>query len=148
VIVGAVTGAVLGTRKHNSADVDNIAGISANSSTTPTATGTAATTSPTATSTPAVNTTLIKKRTALSVSGERTGDDFSIRLYYQGDDSVIWVSTFDSKSGKWSGPANVIKAPSYTSLAASSFLHSEQYVGNQNSDFNVRTSFSLFDART
>jgi hypothetical protein len=124
VIVGAVTGAVLGTRKHsNGADV-------APNSPTPTANGTAAhpatsrtsTAQPTTMNAPSVNTNIIKKSSALSVSGERNGDDFTIRLYYQGDDSVIRVSIFDSKSGNWSGPANVTKAPIYTSMTTQSFL--------------------------
>jgi hypothetical protein len=101
IVVVVVLGAVLGTKLKSK-------------SAAPTATPSS---SPTASPTPSS----VRKNTAISVTGWRSGSEFSIRLFYQGDDAYLRIIGFESSNSSWSAPSTIVQAKPGTPIAASGF---------------------------
>jgi hypothetical protein len=101
IVVAVVLGAVLGTKLKSK-------------SAAPTATPSS---SPTASPTPSI----VRKNTAISVTGWRSGSEFSIRLFYQGDDAYLRIIGFESSNSSWSAPSTIVQAKPGTPIAASSY---------------------------
>jgi hypothetical protein len=110
VVLGTILGAILGTQLHHTAPD-------------------ASTTTPS----PRPSPTAIRHNSALAVTGWRNGADFSIRLFYQGDDGNLRVSAFESTTQSWGSPTLFVKARSGTPLAASSFNIAAFFSGSDNS---------------
>jgi hypothetical protein len=130
-VVGIVVGAVVGTRTHNG---------SSSASTTPTGTSPPSAGSPTATgssSTPTSSSSdSLRANSALSVTGWASTTGYSIRLFYQGGDGKIRLSSFDSSSGVWDSPQVLdIGAKAGTPLGASSIA--EQFYFGFTNDKSV-----------
>ena len=109
VIIVIILGAVLGVRLHD---------LQPNATQTSVVTITA---TATATGTPSATPTSIRQNSGLAVTGWRSGSDFSIRLFYQGDDSYLRLSAFESGTGVWTGPSIFVKGKLGTPIAASNF---------------------------
>lgn len=115
VIIAVIVGTVLGTRKHDSS--------SASSSGTATATVTII--SPDLpTSTSSSTPTSIRANSRLAVTGWRTGQEYSIRLFYQGPDDYLRYSAYESTSGEWAAPVMSVKATARSPIGATAFNHS------------------------
>jgi hypothetical protein len=65
--------------------------------------------------------TAIRHNSGLAVTGWRNGSYFSIRLFYQGQDSYLRISQFESMTGKWSTPSPFVVAKPGSPVAASAF---------------------------
>lgn len=66
---------------------------------------------------------------SLAVTGWRVETDFSIRLFYQGSDDFLRVSSFESSTGSgWTSATKTTKAKPKTPLAAVSF--NQSFYGN------------------
>jgi hypothetical protein len=102
-----VLGAVLGTKLHRKSAAP-----------TPTSTGSLSATS---TSSPTASPSTVRKTTAVSVTGWRSGSEFSIRLFYQGDDAYLRIIGFESSNRSWTAPLSITQAKPGTPIAASSF---------------------------
>jgi len=109
IVVAVVLGAVLGTKLKSKSAVPT-----ATYSNSPTATHSS---SPTASPTPSS----VRKNTAISVTGWRSGSEFSIRLFYQGDDAYLRIIGFESSNSSWSAPSTIVQAKPGTPIAASGF---------------------------
>ncbi|KAK3935502.1 hypothetical protein QBC46DRAFT_271645, partial [Diplogelasinospora grovesii] len=120
-IVGATLGGVLGTRARASAT-----GSSATTSGPATASVTV-TTGPSATPSPASNSS-VRINSAIAVTGWTNSGAYSVRLFYQGGDSQIRLSSYESSTGSWGSQVLPVKAKAGTSLAASS-IYEAQYFG-------------------
>lgn len=107
VIIIVIIAAVLGARIHDITP-------------TQTSTITIAVTM-TVTATASATPTSIRQNSALGVTGWRAGSDFSIRLFYQGDDSFLRLVAFESTNEMWSSPSAFVKTKLGTPIAASSF---------------------------
>jgi hypothetical protein len=110
IVVAVVLGAVLGTKLKSK-------------SAAPTATPVS---SPTATASPTPSS--IRKNTAISVTGWRSGSEFSIRLFYQGDDAYLRIIGLESINSSWSAPSTIVQAKPGTPIAASSY-NNEAFFG-------------------
>jgi hypothetical protein len=117
-IIAVVVGAVLGTRKHGSS--------SASSSGTAMATATATVTNspdlPTSTS--SSTPTSIRANSRLAVTGWRTGQEYSIRLFYQGPDDYLRYSAYESTSAEWTVPVMSVEAIASSPIGATAFNRS------------------------
>lgn len=108
VIIGAVVGGVLGSRaaKSNS--------------------GSSAATNSTTNSTELTN---IRSTSRLAVTGWRDGDNYRIRLFYQGQDQKLRMSTYASNETSWSDSITLTgleyTASDNTALAASVSVESD-----------------------
>jgi hypothetical protein len=109
VFLGAILGAILGTKLHHATPVAS-----------------------TSTPSPGPSPTAIRHNSALAVTGWRNGADFSIRLFFQGDDGYLRISAFESTTQSWSSPVLFTTARAGTPLAASSF-NSASFFGDPNS---------------
>ena len=105
VITAAVLGGVLGSRKPKAG---------------PVATATATVTATAPTSTP----TSISAKSKLAVTGWRTGEEYSIRLFFQGPDDLLRYSAYESTSGSWAEPVVSVKASPGSAIGATAFNHS------------------------
>ena len=115
VIITIILGTVLGTRMHSSSG--------ASSKVTATATANAGSPDlPTSALSPTP--TSIRANSKLAVTGWRTGQEYSIQLFYQGPDNYIRYSTYESTSGKWAAPVMSVEARSDTPIGATAFNHS------------------------
>lgn len=106
VIVGAVLGGVLGSRAAKSSSSDG---------SDPTSSGNSTSNSTTLTN--------IRSMSRLSVTGWRDGSNYRIRLFYQGQDQKLRMSTYASNESSWSDPIALTgleyAAADNTALAAS-----------------------------
>jgi hypothetical protein len=106
VIIGAVLGGVLGSRAAKGT------GNSGADSTSDSGSGSNVTAL-----------TNIRSTSSLAVSGWRDGDNYRIRLFYQGQDQKLRMSTYASNESSWSDPVSLTgleyAASANTSLAAS-----------------------------
>lgn len=76
---------------------------------------------------------------SLAVTGWRAETDFSIRLFYQGSDDFLRVSSFESSTGSgWTSATKTTKAKPKTPLAAVSF--NQSFYGN-GSDIETRVFY-------
>ncbi|KAF2190090.1 hypothetical protein K469DRAFT_699688 [Zopfia rhizophila CBS 207.26] len=67
----------------------------------------------------------IRNGSSIAVTGWRTGNEYSIRLFYQDGDGFLHMSSMESTTGEvWSGGLKFVKAKLGTPLAASSFNQS------------------------
>ncbi|KAH8662553.1 hypothetical protein BX600DRAFT_437934 [Xylariales sp. PMI_506] len=112
VIIAAVLGGELGTRKST-------AGPAATATATSTATITTSTS--TSTSTP----TSIGANSRLAVTGWTTGQEYSIRLFFQGPDDLLRYSAYESTSGSWAEPVKMQFELYY--LDESSYLRAQDF---------------------
>jgi len=62
----------------------------------------------TPTSSPTASLSSIRKNTVLSVTGWRSGSEFSIRLFYQGDDVYLRIIGFESGNSSWATPSIIL----------------------------------------
>ncbi|KAI8966519.1 hypothetical protein F5Y11DRAFT_308476 [Daldinia sp. FL1419] len=121
VIVGAVVGGVLGTRATSS-DASNVSSEQV-SPPDPTAT-------PSGEPTEAVNTTAVRPKTRLTVTGRRVqSNGFTSRLFWQGGDNKIRTSRYSSSSSQWSTPIifDGLDAKPGTPIAAAIYLPFPQF---------------------
>jgi hypothetical protein len=63
----------------------------------------------------------IRKNSGLAVTGWRNASDFSIRLFYQGQDGFLRMNGFETASGNWASSPPFVQARDGTPLAASCF---------------------------
>jgi len=101
VVLAIILGAVLGTRHRGGNPVESP--------------------SATAVSSPSATPTSIRQKSGLAVTGWRNGSEFSIRLFYQGQDSYLRISQFESTTGNWSNPKSFVMGKAGTPIAASSY---------------------------
>ncbi|KAI1649128.1 uncharacterized protein F4817DRAFT_314066 [Daldinia loculata] len=130
VIVGAVVGGVLGSKATSSkatsshaSDVSSEPASSSSSSPSPTST-------PSSSTSQSVNTTAIRPKTRLTVTGRRIqGNGFTSRLFWQGGDNKIRTSRYSSSSSQWSTPLvfNDIDAKPGTPIAVTIYLQFTQF---------------------
>ncbi|KAI0108365.1 hypothetical protein F4814DRAFT_427695, partial [Daldinia grandis] len=125
VIVGAVVGGVLGTRATASdgSDVSSEPASSSPSSPNPTST-------PSSSTSQSVNTTAIRPKTRLTVTGRRIqGNGFTSRLFWQGGDNKIRTSRYSSSSSQWSTPLvfDDVDAKPGTPIAGTLYLQFPQF---------------------
>jgi len=107
VVLAVVLGTVLGTKLHSK---------SAAPSTT-----SASSLAATPTSSPTASPSTVRKNTAISVTGYRNGPEFSIRLFYQGNDAYLRIIGFESGNSSWSAPSTILQAKLGTPIAAASY---------------------------
>ncbi|KAH6653345.1 hypothetical protein BKA67DRAFT_569236 [Truncatella angustata] len=109
VVLGAVLGGVLGSRAAKSSTSSDVSGASGNSTTNSTLTN-------------------IRSSSRLAVSGWRDGSVYRIRLFYQGQDQRLRMSTYASNESSWSDPISLTgleyAAGDDTPLAASDSVQS------------------------
>ena len=111
IIVGAVLGGVLGTTLNRNSN---------NSSAQPATTTSNPTAAPTSTSRPIG----IRENSPLTVTGWRTGGNFSIRIFFQNDDNYLSYSAYESGTGNWTQTSNFTTAKAGSPLAVTNFNHS------------------------
>ena len=134
-----VVGAVLGSRSKS-----HIASASPQSTATSTDAPTSSTTTtgslPTASS---PSSTELRGNSALSVTIWTSGSSgYSVRLFFQGADGKIRLSSYDSSDGKWQSPMVLdIEAKDGTTLGAASIA--EQYYFHFTDTKSVRDSYNL-----
>ncbi|KAI5861211.1 hypothetical protein GGS23DRAFT_158110 [Durotheca rogersii] len=138
VIIAAVVGGVVGSRaasNSSSAPLTEAQGSNqspSNQSPSPSTESTSPTTSasPTSSLSATVNTTAVRPRTKLSITGRRiAGSGFMSRLFWQGGDNKMRTSRYTSTSGSWSSPLvfNNIDAQPGTPIAATIYLNFPQF---------------------
>jgi hypothetical protein len=108
IIFVIVVGVVLGAKLDRKPPAPSSTSTSSNSATTTTSSPTPAPTSP-------------RRGTAISVTGWRNGSDYSIRLFYQGNDQYLRIIGFESSNSSWSAPTTFAQAKAGTPIAAASF---------------------------
>jgi hypothetical protein len=115
VVIVVVLGAVLETRMKSAS------GTPAKATATPTVSaGSADLPTSAVTSTP----TSIRANSKLAVTGWRTGQEYTIQLFYQGPNDYIRYSTYESTSGKWAAPVTTVKARDGSPIGVTAFNHS------------------------
>jgi hypothetical protein len=124
IVLVVVLGAVLGTKLHSKPTVVTQTSTFSLPA-TPTSSSTA---SPSA----------VRKNTAISATGWRSGSEFSIRLFYQGDDAYLRVVRFESSNSSWSAPSTIVQAKPGTPIAASSYDNSVFFGSSEVWNFNTR----------
>jgi hypothetical protein len=129
VVLGAVLGTTLASKTAAptvTVTASPITSLNATPNSSPTASPNS---SPTASpnSSPIASPSSIRKNTALSVTGWRSGSEFSIRLFYQGDDAYLRIIGFESGNGSWSAPSKFVQAKPGTPIAASSFNYGNYF---------------------
>lgn len=110
VLIGAIVGGVVGGLSRRNHD-DSTAIPATTNSPTQTTTGDPTSTSTTAsTPTPTATLQFLQPNSKLAVTGWRTNDGFSIRLYYQDRKDNLRFSDYSSGEGSWSGSNKVSTA--------------------------------------
>lgn len=116
VVIAIVVGAVVGSR---AAQNNSHSSTSSESATPTTSTSTSATPEPSATS--SLSSVSLRDKSALSVTGWTSGSEYSIRVFYQGGDGKIRLSSYESTAGEWGAPDVLdIQGRNDTPLGASS----------------------------
>jgi Fungal fucose-specific lectin len=115
IVLAIVLGAVLGTELHRKSRAPSLTNTSSNLTNS--------------SSTPPPSPTTARKGTAISVTGWRSGSEFSIRLFYQGNDEYLRIIGFESSNSSWSVPATFVQAKPGTPIAALSFNTAVQWPG-------------------
>lgn len=114
VVIATVVGAVVGSRTAH----DNSHSASTSASASPTTSSSAA---PEPSATASSSSVSLRENSALSVTGWTSGSDYSIRVFYQGGDGKIRLSSYESTAGDWGSPQVLdIQVRSDTPLGASS----------------------------
>ncbi|KAI1806088.1 hypothetical protein F4811DRAFT_551280 [Daldinia bambusicola] len=115
IIIGAVVGGVLGSKAASSDGPDASAESASSNSSSPN---------------PTVNTTAVRPKTRLTVTGRRVqGNGFTSRLFWQGGDNKIRTSRYTSSTGQWSSPIvfHDVDAKPGTPIAATIYLQFPQF---------------------
>ncbi|OTB09959.1 hypothetical protein K445DRAFT_371544 [Daldinia sp. EC12] len=125
VIVGAVVGGVLGTQAASSDGSDKPPAATSLTPTPPSQTST-----PSTGTISSVNTTAVRPKTRLTVTGRRVpGNGFSSRLFWQGGDNKIRTSRYSSSTSQWSSPIvfEDVNAKPGTPIAVTIYLQFPQF---------------------